>query len=473
MADPRLRSGSFERLFNPDAEGTLTGMIGRASGVPFQAEREAQYQTQLQGQQGNALGELGRLLEETGDPQRAIVKFMQTPTGRASMASPKFPEMLAKFQEMATTPKYNLTPGGAVVDSQGKTIASQPTEAVQTFEGIAKAGNVSPADVSTAARGRIQPQNMQPQSYEVVFPDGSPGAITIDPTGARPPIVVRTKGQTQQPAGEPEPSSPGKIGMFRSTGANAAVRGTAAAIGETIDPTSQTGKSRELGQQSTEMDYFRTALQSLGDSSARLGVPKSVVDAINNLGGERGFFTAPPTQQLDRAMQLHGIIANNIALETQSLGSGTLDKKGIERANARIQAYQHVLGALPTLQEMRAEKKAITSGKVPETGMGGAIAEATNSIIGAVGGAKEAAGQAGKSAADVGGAVTGPAQPAKPAGDLPQYTPEDIAIGVKNIGGMNEAQLIQAGKNRVIMGHPELRAALLKRVQELKGARRK
>lgn len=107
MADPT----PFERLFDPDQQGTLTGFIGRAVGN----------NSVVGTARGNAMSELSKLQESGLSPQQSVVKFLQTPQGMEAFHSdPTFIQQAQEFIKAATppTPQMHNVPEGNQVYSQ-------------------------------------------------------------------------------------------------------------------------------------------------------------------------------------------------------------------------------------------------------------------------------------------------------------------------------------------------------------------
>lgn len=95
MADPT----PFERLFDPDQQGTLTGFVGRAMGN----------NSVVGTARGNAMSELSKLQESGLTPQQSIVKFLQTPQGMEAFHSdPSFIQQAQEFVKAATPPNPQL-----------------------------------------------------------------------------------------------------------------------------------------------------------------------------------------------------------------------------------------------------------------------------------------------------------------------------------------------------------------------------
>lgn len=94
----------FERVFNPDNSGTLTGMLGRAFGNSGAGDAR-----------GAALQELGQLLSQPGpdgqpmNPQRAVMQFMTTDSGKNFFArDPNAASTIGSFIQQMTPPQPQI-----------------------------------------------------------------------------------------------------------------------------------------------------------------------------------------------------------------------------------------------------------------------------------------------------------------------------------------------------------------------------
>lgn len=152
--------GVFDQLFNPseNGPGTIFGAIGRAMGVPNDAER-------LGAARGQAMNEMADILSNmppNTPPGQAVLKYLNSPQGvRAFTQDPAFHDTVANFVK-------NLTPEAPTVLSAGPGSVSSAVDRQGNTRGSVSA----PQNVNTP-EGSMTTQ---------MFPGGRQGAQVTNPS---------------------------------------------------------------------------------------------------------------------------------------------------------------------------------------------------------------------------------------------------------------------------------------------------
>lgn len=121
----------FRHLLNPNQPGTLMGFLGQLSGQPTTSERVGAVRQQ-------ALAEFARLRQQGLDPQAALLKTVQSPTGQDWFATdPNLEQGLQAFMTATTAPVpslHNVPEGNTVLSQDPRSGATTPVfSAPKTF----------------------------------------------------------------------------------------------------------------------------------------------------------------------------------------------------------------------------------------------------------------------------------------------------------------------------------------------------
>jgi hypothetical protein len=146
----------YSSLFDPEAGG-LTGLIGRAAGMPT---REEDYQRQQGAMRGPALQAMTQRLEQGMSPQQAVIDFVRTPEGQEFfMQGEDAMGQIREFMQLAVAPPEEgvaLSPGQKLVGQQsGREMASVPPTEIQVNEALFEIGGLSPEEQALVARGQL------------------------------------------------------------------------------------------------------------------------------------------------------------------------------------------------------------------------------------------------------------------------------------------------------------------------------
>lgn len=170
MAEPT----PFENVFNPDQDGTLTGLLGRAFGNQSPAGTA----------RGAAMENLSKLLQQNGgSPEQAIVQYLSSPQGIESFhRDPNLIQSLGQWKQSVTPPMPQTTVAGPGSD----VFQTTPTG------GTNRVGGVEPLTQNTivpndselfAGPGRGDPRQVARNAPNKQFQKLGPGdrGVSFDP----------------------------------------------------------------------------------------------------------------------------------------------------------------------------------------------------------------------------------------------------------------------------------------------------
>lgn len=149
----------YSSLFDPEAGG-ITGLIGRAAGLPT---REEDYQRKQGAMRGPAMMELTDRLGKGMSPQQAVLDFVQTPEGQQFfMQGEDAMAQIKEFMQLAVAPPVEpekgqvMAPGTIMVgENSGRTMAQNlPTE-IQVNNALFEIGGLTPEEQALVARGQL------------------------------------------------------------------------------------------------------------------------------------------------------------------------------------------------------------------------------------------------------------------------------------------------------------------------------
>jgi hypothetical protein len=168
-APAAAQSSPFDNFFDPSNTSTpfanMMGTLGKAMGVPTQQERQASADASI-------MQKLSGLMQQTGSPQSAILKFMQDPDGVSLMSRPGAVDTLKRWTDSITPPPITAinTPAGtqSTLQQNGKqigTVSQPPTEAQNMRAGVPAVTPLPPGGGSAVSQnGQVSNGPGQPTS---------------------------------------------------------------------------------------------------------------------------------------------------------------------------------------------------------------------------------------------------------------------------------------------------------------------
>ena len=477
----QLALSPFERAFNPDRAGSLTGFIGQMMGHPTSAERSAVHAEDVRRQglaaqravsaaTAQGLQEFGKLVESGLSPQQAFAKFMSGETGKRLMATPgtDFSAVMKGIVETLTPKPHNI-PAGAMgvinpADPNSPRIQAPTTES-QTLDHAIRTGLIPHGEITDTTRQLIRPPETRLKAETIKDGERTIGVLYTDPQGVIPPRFITPEIQTAPkvtPA--PEASPEGKRTMFRSYGFGASVQRAGSYVGETIDPSTQTAESALMGEQTSYAENLQRAATALSEREG-LGVPSQIIKTMQSFLPPPGAGSLPPVQMVQRGLVAYDELSREIAKEKAKLAGVGVSKKERDAATERINMYETVLGAMPSREEMVGELADIRSGKVPGVNLTPSVTAAARSAVTAI---DKATGGVASKAAEAVGAPTPPGGKQPAASPAQRYTQDQVAAAIANIPKLSLQQVEAAAGSPVAAQIPAYKNALVTRLQQLR-----
>lgn len=454
MADP------FGNIFNPSRGGGF-GMIGGLMGVPSD-------RTVIGTSQGGAQNELSQLLQTEGSPQRAVTKFLQSPSGMdLFMKDPNAADTIGNWIKNVTPPEpkiHNIPEGGmgVVMGPNGPTgeRISNPTTAAQNLDkalsqfknatdedkqaittaimvpepgqkslalqGLVKRGTITQDAADYWKSGAIQPIEIKKpngegtgiwvgQNYITGEIIGGANGVNLGEGGSGLNVPRKTAPTISIPPDAKNPDGtvdPYRVftdpreGMFFGAGP---VAGTVSFMGNVLrwaNPSAKDEVSEKASAWKNQLQALRASISAMPDIDGRLRIQ---ADAWMNLVDQMGFM-GEPKAAIIQGMRILNQANSAMEKERITYNDRTLPKDVQNAAARRRDAYQHVIDQLPSMDRMREMIQGLESGKSEVITPGAAVGSVVNNTVQAAKGAAEAVGTAA-------GAATGtepkPKQPSR------------------------------------------------------------
>lgn len=146
----------YSSLFDPEAGG-ITGLIGRAAGLPT---REEDYQQKQGAMRGPAMTALTERLQQGMSPQQAVIDFVRTPEGQQFfMQGEDAMGQIREFMQLAVAPPVEgvaMAAGQQMVNPQtGAVMAAVPPTEIQVNNALFEIGGLSPEEQALIARAQL------------------------------------------------------------------------------------------------------------------------------------------------------------------------------------------------------------------------------------------------------------------------------------------------------------------------------
>lgn len=410
---PNAAPSPFERLFDPDNKGTLTGGMGRLFGVPTSVERQSAMEAAV-------FGKLSGFLETAGTPQKAITSFIQTPEGQSLMSRPGGVETLEKWTKTITPPdpKGINTPAGSTstIFQGGQNIGSVSAlpDAAQTHNALIKRlSTLTPEQLDQITVNTLNPHETQQQAIHLanLVRTGKISQEDADAFGAKVYQIVegqndlgeknglralidiaRKKSYSINPGSDPN-APPGVVLPSQLPGAPAhnipqsaiqpdgaintgslsdrkymgfgvgVLPAGVALLGNAVrqvNPGNNEPQSQAFNVRRQQIGQLDAALTALG--SAQSGRLKVQTDVLRS---NVPSVVSNPLDAYNKLAELHDRMQSLKATEAQTYRNNNLPKKSRQESFETIQLIDNVLSSMPNRPEIDQMRKDITVGTSP------------------------------------------------------------------------------------------------------------